>query len=116
MRRVATFILEQASTALHSEMLFPKTLACDAMQAGAGARFLSQPKPSQRVRITPGSFFLRPNTSGKGPKYAHTGIVVQADADTFKSIEGNTNDEGSAEGFEVCSRVHGYQGLDFIII
>jgi peptidoglycan hydrolase-like protein with peptidoglycan-binding domain len=112
----ATFILEQASTALHSEMLFPKTLACDSMQAGAGARLLSQPTPSQRVRITPGSFFLRPNSSGKGPKYAHTGIVVQADADTFKSIEGNTNDEGSAEGFEVCARVHGYQGLDFIII
>jgi hypothetical protein len=27
--------------------------------------------------------------------------------DTFKSIEGNTNDEASAEGFEVCARVHG---------
>jgi hypothetical protein len=42
--------------------------------------------------------------------------VVKAETDTFKSIEGNTNDEGSSEGFEVCARVHAYRGLDFIII
>jgi peptidoglycan hydrolase-like protein with peptidoglycan-binding domain len=112
----ATFILEQACLAAGVARPFPKTLACDDMQACAGDRFLSQPKPSQRKRITPGSFFLRPNPPGVKPRYAHTGIVVQAEADTFKSIEGNTNDEGSAEGFEVCARVHGYRGLDFIII
>jgi hypothetical protein len=33
--------------------------------------------------------------------------ALQADGDTFKSIEGKTNDEASAEGFEVCARVHG---------
>lgn len=112
----ATFVLDQACLARGVARPLPKTLACDDMQACAGDRFLSQPKPSQRKRITPGSFFLRPNPPGVEPRYAHTGIVVQADADTFKSIEGNTNDEGSAEGFEVCARVHGYRGLDFIII
>jgi peptidoglycan hydrolase-like protein with peptidoglycan-binding domain len=112
----ATFILEQACLAGGVAMPVPKTLACDEMRRCAGDRFLPQPKPSQRRRITPGSFFLRPNPPGVKPRYAHTGIVVQADADTFKSIEGNTNDEGSAEGFEVCARVHGYRGMDFIII
>jgi peptidoglycan hydrolase-like protein with peptidoglycan-binding domain len=112
----ATFILEQACLAGGVAMPVPKTLACDEMRRCAGDRFLPQPKPSQRRRITPGSFFLRPNPPGVKPRYAHTGIVVQADADTFKSIEGNTSDEGSAEGFEVCARVHGYRGLDFIII
>jgi hypothetical protein len=97
-------------------MPVPKTLACDEIQSRAGDRFLSQPKPSQRARITPGSIFLRPNPPGRRPRYAHTGIVVQADADTFKSIEGNTNDEGSAEGFEVCARVRAYGELDFVII
>jgi hypothetical protein len=77
---------------------------------------LPQPKPSQRKRITPGSFFLRPNPPGSKLRYAHTGIVVKAETDTFKSIEGNTNDEGSSEGFEVCARVHAYRGLDFIIV
>ena len=112
----ATFILEQACLAGGVASPLPRTLACDEMQACAGDRFLSQPKPSQRKRITPGSFFLRPNPPGVEPRYAHTGIVVQAEADTFKSIEGNTNDEGSAEGFEVCARVHGYRGLDFVVI
>jgi peptidoglycan hydrolase-like protein with peptidoglycan-binding domain len=112
----ATFVLEQASLAAGVRMPLAKTLACDEIQSSADARFLSQPKPSQRKRITPGSIFLRPNPPGRRPRYAHTGIVVQADADTFKSIEGNTNDEGSAEGFEVCARVHGYRGLDFVII
>ena len=112
----ATFILEQAARRRAMASAVPEDPRLRRMQACAGDRFLSQPTPSQRERITPGSFFLRPNPPGVKPKYAHTGIVVQADADTFKSIEGNTNDEGSAEGFEVCARVHGYQGLDFIII
>src|SRR6185436_17431956 len=60
----ATFILEQACLAAKVDMPFSKTLACDSMQAGAGARFLPQPSPSQRGRITPGSFFLRPDSGG----------------------------------------------------
>jgi peptidoglycan hydrolase-like protein with peptidoglycan-binding domain len=112
----ATFVLGQACLAAGIAAPLPKTLACDEMQACAGDRFLAQPKPSQRKRITPGSFFLRPNPPGVKPRYAHTGIVVKAESDTFKSIEGNTNDDGSAEGFEVCARVHGYRGLDFIIV
>ena len=115
----ATLILEQASTrALHSEMLFAE----DARRADADAGRCGRAVPLAAEAVATRadharSFFLRPNTSGRrGRRYAHTGIVVQADADTFKSIEGKQNDEGSAEGFEVCSRVHGYQGLDFIII
>ena len=112
----ATFVLEQACLASGLAMPLPRTLACDELQTCAADRLLSQPTPSRRRRITPGSFFLRPNPPGKKPRYAHTGIVVQADLDTFKSIEGNTNDDGSAEGLEVCARVHGYRGLDFIVI
>jgi peptidoglycan hydrolase-like protein with peptidoglycan-binding domain len=112
----ATFILEQACLATGVANPLPKTLACDELQTCARDRFLPQPKPSQRKRITPGSFFLRPNPPGSKLRYAHTGIVVKAETDTFKSIEGNTNDEGSSEGFEVCARVHAYRGLDFIIV
>jgi hypothetical protein len=65
----------------------------------AGGRLLPQPRPSQRSRITPGSFFLRLATHGEPFEYAHTGIVVDAAADTFKTIEGNTNDDGSYGGF-----------------
>jgi hypothetical protein len=112
----ATFVLEQACRTAGVPSPVPRTLACDEVQSCAGDRFLPQPKPPQRSRITPGSLFLRPNPPGVKPRYAHTGIVVKAEADTFRSIEGNTNDDGSAEGFEVCARVHGYRNLDFVLL
>jgi peptidoglycan hydrolase-like protein with peptidoglycan-binding domain len=112
----ATFCLSQACTSLDVAMPVPRTLSCDDMARHAGARLLEQPAPSQRARITPGSFFLRlAGPAEKRFKYAHTGIVVQAGPDTFKTIEGNTNDDGSAEGYEVCARVRGYAGIDFIV-
>jgi peptidoglycan hydrolase-like protein with peptidoglycan-binding domain len=112
----ATFCLSQACTSLGVATPVPRTLSCDDMARHAGARLLPQPAPSQRSRITPGSFFLRLAAPGeKRFKYAHTGIVVQAGPDTFKTIEGNTNDDGSAEGYEVCARVRGYAGIDFIV-
>jgi len=112
----ATFCLSQACTSLGVAMPVPRTVSCDDMARHAGARLLPGPAPSQRSRITPGSFFLR--LAGPGEtrwKYAHTGIVVQAGPDTFKTIEGNTNDDGSAEGYEVCARVRGYASIDFIV-
>jgi hypothetical protein len=42
--------------------------------------------------------------------------VVDAAADTFKTIEGNTNDDGSYEGYEVRVRVRGYAGIDFVVM
>ena len=112
----ATFCLKQASDSRGQPTPIGRTLACDEMARQAGERLLSQPKPSQRKRIKPGSFFLKLATHGEPFKYAHTGIVVRAGDETFASIEGNTNDEGSAEGFEVCARTRGYAGMDFILI
>jgi len=61
----------------------------------------------------PGSFFMVRNTP---TDWTHTGIVVDTDTEFFKTIEGNTNDEGSREGYEVCSRTRGYKKMDFIKI
>ena len=49
-----------------------RTLSCDDMarQRAAGS---AQPPPSQRARITPGSFFLRLATHGEGFEYATPG-------------------------------------------
>jgi peptidoglycan hydrolase-like protein with peptidoglycan-binding domain len=112
----ATFCLSQACSTLGVAPPVPRTLSCDDMARHAGARLLEQPRAAQRSRITPGSFFLRLATHGANLKYAHTGIVVEADGDTFKSIEGNTNDDGSYEGYEVCARVRGYAGIDFVVM
>jgi peptidoglycan hydrolase-like protein with peptidoglycan-binding domain len=112
----ATFCLQQASDTRGRPLPIGRTLACDEMARQAGDRLLRRPRPSQRARIKPGSFFLKLATHGEPFKYAHTGIVVRAGAETFASIEGNTNDEGSAECFEVCARTRGYTGMDFILI
>jgi hypothetical protein len=48
----------------------------------------------------PGDVFIMDYGKGLG----HTGIVERVDNDYVYTIEGNTNDEGSREGFEVCRR------------
>jgi hypothetical protein len=49
----------------------------------------------------PGDVFIMDFGKGLG----HTGFVESVDADgTLHTIEGNTNDTGSREGFEVCRR------------
>lgn len=48
----------------------------------------------------PGDVFIMDFGGGLG----HTGIVVEVNGDDIKTIEGNTNDTGSREGYEVCFR------------
>jgi hypothetical protein len=50
----------------------------------------------------PGDVFIMDYGGGLG----HTGIVEKVNTDgTLLTIEGNTNDTGSREGYEVCRRV-----------
>ena len=39
-----------------------------------------------------------------GKSTGHTGIVERIEGDTIHTLEGNTNDEGSREGYEFCRR------------
>jgi hypothetical protein len=49
----------------------------------------------------PGDIFIQDHGHGLG----HTGIVEGVDGDSVHTIEGNTNDTGSREGYEVCRRL-----------
>lgn len=58
---------------------------------------------SKEKRVTdpqPGDIFIMDFGKGLG----HTGIVERADKDFIYTIEGNTNDDGSREGYEVARR------------
>jgi hypothetical protein len=68
---------------------------------------------SDRNKILSGSFFLVRRTP---TDWTHTGIIVQAEDEVLQTIEGNTNDDGSREGYEVCARTRGYKNMDFILI
>ena len=47
--------------------------------------------------------------------WVHVGIVLRADQESMRTIEGNTNDSGSPDGFEVCERTRNYAGKDFVV-
>lgn len=50
--------------------------------------------------IQPGAVFIMDYGKGTG----HTGLVEKINGSYIETIEGNTNDEGSREGYEVCRR------------
>lgn len=63
--------------------------------------------------ITPGSFaFLRGGQHG----HFHVAIVVNDDGTTIQTVEGNTNDEGSANGYEVAVRYRRKTSCDYGVV
>jgi len=111
----ACFILRQACLSLGVRIPLKTSISCDTLAANAKGNgiFLKESKITDKSQITPGSFFLKRRTS---TDWVHTGIVVRANDEVFETIEGNTNDEGSREGYEVCRRIRGYRKKDFILI
>ena len=74
---------------------------------------LESPTSTERERIRGGSFFLIRRTS---KDWTHTGVVVDATAEAFRTIEGNTNDQGSSNGDGVYQRTRGYKNADFFVV
>lgn len=109
------FILKQVCQNLGMPLPIKISVSCDTLAASAEEKgsFLKESKVVDKTQITPGSFFLNRRTSAD---WIHTGIVVRAEDEVFETIEGNTNDEGSREGYEVCTRIRGYRKKDFILI
>jgi len=110
----ACFILKQACRSLKVPLPIETSVSCDVLagQAKQKGLFLSEAKAKDRELIRPGALFLVRRTE---TDWVHTGIVLKTDADVFYTIEGNTNDEGSREGYEVCKRFRGYKAKDFIV-
>ncbi len=110
----ACTILRQACETLEIPMPVPYTLSCDMLAMEAKKAGLFVPEAEARGKVTIGSFFLVRRTD---TDWTHVGIVTQAqaDADAFSTIEGNTNDSGDREGYEVCERARGYEKKDFIV-
>jgi hypothetical protein len=109
-----SFILHQATESLNVSMPIPGSFSCGTLvaQAQAAGLFLSEADASNR-EIPPGSLFLVRRTEND---WTHVGIVEEADERFFRTIEGNTNDEGDNEGYEVCARSRGYGNKDFILM
>ncbi len=63
------------------------------------------PKTSSAVK--PGDIFIMEFGGGLG----HTGFVEKVEGQLIYTIEGNTNDDGSREGYEVAKRVRPISSL-----
>jgi hypothetical protein len=109
------YLLRQAARTLGSAMPLPYTFSCDSLaaEAKAGSVFLDGRKQVSPSQLSPGSLFLLRRTP---LDWTHTGMVVSAAPQTIDTIEGNTNDSGEREGYEVCARVRGYDDKDFAVI
>ena len=110
----ACTILRQACETLGLEMPVPYTLSCDMLAFEAKKAGLFVPEAEARGKVGIGSFFLVRRAAAD---WTHVGIITQAqaDANAFSTIEGNTNDSGDREGYEVCERARGYDKKDFIV-
>lgn len=69
------------------------------------------------IDIPAGSIFIR-RKKGHDNAWEHTGIVTAdiRQKGIVRTIEGNTNDNGSREGFEVCTHILRRDNRDYIFV
>jgi hypothetical protein len=107
-----TLIVKQAAKLCGTPASLPRTYSCDVlgMWAKNNGKFISGTSGNLSV-VKPGHLFLVRKSHND---WQHTGIVIEMMPEYCVTIEGNTNDEGSREGYEVCKRIRGFKTLDFI--
>ena len=110
-----SFILKQACRTLNVPLPIQTSSSCDSLAFSAKEQglFLKESEAKEKNAIALGSLFLVRRTP---TDWIHTGIVLLAEEDIFHSIEGNTNDDGDREGYEVCRRIRNYASKDFILL
>jgi hypothetical protein len=111
----ATFVLRQAAKTLGVKSPHPYAFGCDYLAGVAqGNGRLLRPKNAAELKtVKPGDLFL----VRKGANHwAHIGVVEAIEDAVIVTIEGNTNDSGSAEGYEVCRRRRAIADKDYLVV
>ncbi|BCJ45956.1 hypothetical protein GCM10010168_49040 [Actinoplanes ianthinogenes] len=108
-----TFLLDQAAQSLQVGKPITGSVSCDTLAAQATHAGVFLAGGEAAGKLTPGSIFLVRRVPGD---WTHTGVVTEVHDTTFDTIEGNTNDAGQREGYEVCARTRSYDDKDFILI
>ena len=104
-------ILDLAYSACDKDIFdeMPLTYSCDIIgNHGLKTKQLLRNKDFRKNPsvVKPGDVFLNVKTSRD---WVHTGIIYKVEGDFIFTFEGNTNDEGSREGYEVCKRRRNFQ-------
>ena len=112
----ATFLVEQAAKTLGVASPIAKTLGCNDLARDARAKKrLTKPGQPSFKRVGPGSYFLL-SDSDNLDNFFHCGLVKELGKDTFDTIEGNTNHDGSSNGYEAINRTRTYRRMMFAIV
>lgn len=100
-----TFILKQACEALQQQLPINGGYGVDqlAQQAKQDNRFYSGDGMSW-VNLGRCQIFLIRSKDNPNDDWIHTGFSFDGNGPLFSTIEGNTNDEGSSNGYEVAER------------
>ncbi|HEU4352232.1 MAG TPA: peptidoglycan-binding domain-containing protein [Burkholderiales bacterium] len=107
-----SFVLAQAAAVARVPMPIAGSVSCDELAAQARAKNILVAEDG-RAALRAGAIFLVRRTP---TDWTHTGFVAEARPDLFTTIEGNTNDDGQREGYEVCRLSRGYKNKDFILV
>lgn len=115
-----SFIMHQAHFYQHKQAPIEGSASCDALAAQgreAGLFIAASEVTSGRVSwdsLGGCAIFLRRKTP---TDWTHAGFALSAirvdDTLVFDTIEGNTNDEGSREGYEACRRKRSMAGENY---
>jgi hypothetical protein len=108
-----TLVVKQASKLIGTPTELPRTYSCDVlgMWAQHNGKLVSGTFDDLSA-VKPGHLFLVRKSQND---WQHTGIVIEMKPDCCITVEGNTNDEGSREGYEVCKRIRSFKNLDFVV-
>lgn len=114
-----TSVLRQACMELGLPMPIRGSLSCDtlAAQAQAAKLFVTERDLSSGNsnwnHLGKAYIFLARRTAGD---WTHTGFGFGGTHNSFDTIEGNSNNEGSRDGFEVCDLTRSAVKKDFIVL
>ena len=110
-----SFVLRQAAETAGVPMPHPFAFGCDFLAgvAQSNGRFLRPKTAAELAAVKPGYLFLVRKTSNN---WSHIGVVEAVQGEAILTIEGNTNDSGSAEGFEVCRRTRSIKDKDYLLV
>ena len=110
-----SYVLRQASKSAGLPVPIRPSASCDVLASRARNKglLIDGSRVESGSEIGPGFIFLNRRTAND---WNHTGFVTSGGDEVLRTIEGNTNDDGSREGYEVCARFRNCENKDFIRI
>ncbi len=109
-----SFVLKQTCWQLQKKIPIPGSFSCDVIASqGKSAGLFVAEKQASSLEGRPLFIFLIRKSS---TDWIHTGFGFAMEDGVFQTIEGNTNNDGSRNGYEVCQRTRTTKGTDFVLL